>query len=636
MVDATAVAAEPGVTTTPPPTATIALSPTGSAERFLTERRTLALFLISVIGLFLELLLIRWITTEIRIFAYLQNTVLVVCFLGLGMGCWDTRRGFSLRDMLMPLTVLTALLAIPTTRVALGSISALLSGFSGLVIWSGLEGAVVVSFITPLLGIALTFGLMILLWQIFVPVGRLLGRCMSEHPNTITAYSVNVAGSLIGIWLFVLASALYLPPIAWFAIFAAGAVPFLGTGGRSKGTDAGLLATIVGLSLLAGYETGYEEIRWTPYQKLAVRDQGQHTETIPVWAQRLRGQRADFNYMPGRTYIGVNNAGYQATVDLRPATVAADPERFKPEQRGYSQYDIPMKLLPTAKNVLVVGAGSGNDAAGMLRNGAERVVAVEIDPGIIEIGKRFHLERPYHDPRCVVVNDDARSYFATSQEKFDLIAFGLLDSHTTTAMTNARLDHYVYTQESITQVRTLLKPGGIAVLSFEAAKPYIADRMGIVLKRAFGHEPVVFRVPPNFYGWGGVLFVVGDSREAVDARLAADPKLTELVQKWQKAAPIALPGTTLPPSDDWPYIYLEKPMIPSLYLVLAAVLALLFWFGRSQLGGAAQPVDGTAPTGISSSSARDSCCWKCRTSARRRSFWAIPGSSTRSSSPASW
>src|SRR6476619_6978327 len=107
----------------------------------LATRATAALFLVSVLGLFLELLLIRWITTEIRIFAYLQNTVLVVCFLGLGMGCWDTRRGFSLRDVLMPLTVLTALLAIPTTRVALGSISALLSGFSGLVIWSGLEGA---------------------------------------------------------------------------------------------------------------------------------------------------------------------------------------------------------------------------------------------------------------------------------------------------------------------------------------------------------------------------------------------------------------------------------------------------------------------------------------------------------------
>src|SRR5689334_6048318 len=111
MAESTAIAPEPAVTTTPPPAASIALTPASAGDRFLSDRRTQALFLISVIGLFLELLLIRWITTEIRIFAYLQNTVLVVCFLGLGMGCWDTKRQFALRDILMPLTVLVALLA---------------------------------------------------------------------------------------------------------------------------------------------------------------------------------------------------------------------------------------------------------------------------------------------------------------------------------------------------------------------------------------------------------------------------------------------------------------------------------------------------------------------------------------------
>ena len=73
-------------------------------------RMTWAVFLISAAGLFLELLLIRWVSTEIRIFAYLQNTVLVVCFLGLGMGCWDARRRpFALRDLLVPLTGLVVL-----------------------------------------------------------------------------------------------------------------------------------------------------------------------------------------------------------------------------------------------------------------------------------------------------------------------------------------------------------------------------------------------------------------------------------------------------------------------------------------------------------------------------------------------
>ena len=97
-------------TTTPPPAARLAPVPMSAADNFLTNHRTLALFLISVAGLFLELLLIRWITTEIRIFAYLQNTVLVVCFLGLGMGCWSPRKPFALRHILVPLAALVVLL----------------------------------------------------------------------------------------------------------------------------------------------------------------------------------------------------------------------------------------------------------------------------------------------------------------------------------------------------------------------------------------------------------------------------------------------------------------------------------------------------------------------------------------------
>src|SRR5215468_6206461 len=98
--------------------------------------QTQALFLVSVLGLFLELMLIRWIGTEIRIFAYLQNTVLVVCFLGLGMGCLSSRKPFVLRELLLPLVVLVALLAMPITRQALARISALLSVFQDFLIWT--------------------------------------------------------------------------------------------------------------------------------------------------------------------------------------------------------------------------------------------------------------------------------------------------------------------------------------------------------------------------------------------------------------------------------------------------------------------------------------------------------------------
>lgn len=578
----------------------MAPAPSASAvERLLAGRATLALFLISAVGLFLELLLIRWIGTEIRIFAYLQNTVLVVCFLGLGMGCWDCRKPFALRDILLPLGTLVALLAVPVTRVAVGEISTYLGGFRDFLIWEptvAFETAAM-QYVKPLLGLLLTFGLMVLLWAVFVPVGRLLGALMSDHPNTIWAYSANVAGSLVGIWLFVLASALYLPPVAWFGLFAVGAALFAGTGGRSRAGDLGLLGALVALAAVAGFEPVYEATRWTPYQKLSYRDQARDADSYSGLPRWLRGERRGFTHAPGQTFIAVNNTGYQATIDLRPEAIeGADPEKFPPQQRGYSQYDLPAKLHPAPKSGLIVGAGSGNDAAGMLRNGVERVVAVEIDPGIIEIGRKHHAERPYDDPRCVLVNDDARSFFATTPETFDVISFGLLDSHTTTAMTNARLDHYVYTVESLTRARALLNPGGVMVLSFEAQKPFIADRMSRAIEQVFGYKPLVFRVPFNGYGWGGLVFVIGDTPGAAPARIAADPKLAPLVAEWQKEAPPELPGTTRLATDDWPYIYLEEPTVPVLYYLLGATLAVLFGYGllKLKLAGALKQWGGSS------------------------------------------
>ena len=166
--------------------------------------RTWMLFLVSVLALFLELMLIRWIGTEIRIFAYLQNTVLVVCFMGLGMGCLTCRKPVVVREMLVPLVVLVLLLALPPSREVLGGISEMLTVLGDFLIWShGISASPWHTVLSVVLGLALTFFLMVLLWDVFVPLGRMMGRLMDDHPRTIWAYSVNVAGSLVGIWLFV-------------------------------------------------------------------------------------------------------------------------------------------------------------------------------------------------------------------------------------------------------------------------------------------------------------------------------------------------------------------------------------------------------------------------------------------------
>ena len=44
------------------------------------------LFALSAIALFIELALIRWLSAEVRIFAYFKNLILIACFLGFGLG----------------------------------------------------------------------------------------------------------------------------------------------------------------------------------------------------------------------------------------------------------------------------------------------------------------------------------------------------------------------------------------------------------------------------------------------------------------------------------------------------------------------------------------------------------------------
>ena len=60
---------------------------------------------------------------------------------------------------------------------------------------------------------------------------------------------------------------------------------------------------------------------------------------------------------------------------------------------------------------------------------ASKVHAVEIDPVIMEFGAFYHPERPYDDPRVIRVVDDARSFLRSTTETFDMVVYGLLDSH---------------------------------------------------------------------------------------------------------------------------------------------------------------------------------------------------------------
>lgn len=518
-----------------------------------------SLLLVSVLILYLELLLIRWIGTEIRIFSYLQNTVLVVCFLGLGIGLFTADRPVDYWRGARALLLLATLLLIPVTRDGIMAISQALSVLGQLNIWfQGDFGGTLRNGLAMLAGLVMTFVMMMLIMEPFVPLGRVLGRLMDDHPRTIVAYSVNVFGSLVGIWLFVFLSSQLAPPPVWFGVLFLLYIPFLLKRRPRRLASALALLAIVPATWFSRPEGAIRTV-WSPYQKLTIYDRQVYTP---------------YPSAPGDYLIMVNNIGYQTLIDLSDEGVRADPAVGEHPYVGFSQYDIPFLLHPRPQNVLLVGAGAGNDAAGALRHGATGITAVEIDPVILEMGEEFHPEAPYEGERVRVVTDDARSFFARTSERYDVIVFGLLDSHTTTAMTNARLDHYVYTRQSVLQAKRLLEPGGIIVLSFEARKPFIADRMAVILREVFGDEPIAFRMPRTQVGFGVAIFVAGDL-ETARSRIANQDRLANLIATWNSRLPLDLTYSTKPTTDDWPYLYLERPRIPILFVLLGALMALL-------------------------------------------------------------
>lgn len=512
------------------------------------------MFLLSILILYVEVLLIRWVSTEVSIFAYLQNTILVICLFGLGAGCLKPDKTIPLYKCFLPLGFLILLEAIPTSKEGLIGLGRSLSIFHDFTVWA--EPEIKNSFFTKILvsglGLAGATMLAVMIFSIISPLGQLLGAAFNAGESTLKLYSANIGGSLVGVLLFALLGVVSSPPWVWFSILMLLAMPWLLQKGKSLRLNLLSMALIILSSISGSLFSDSIEIAWSPYQKLEI---GSSTEG-------------------GEHIVWVNNTGYQQiqnnSVDFRKSTSEGNQDF----ESWISNYDIPSMLNPDAKEVLVVGAGTGNDVAGVLRGTSANITAVEIDPVILDFGRRYHPENPYADSRVNVVVTDARAFFQTSDKKFDLIVFGLLDSHTTPTLTNSRLDHYVYTQEAINSASKLLSQNGIITILFDPQREFIIGRLINTLKNTFGVSPLVFGVPSNASSWGGVLFVSGDLK-LVSHYLDKNNPLKNFFEK-NTISPSSKVLTAVPTSDDWPYLYIEKPSIPVLFLILVPIFGVIW------------------------------------------------------------
>ena len=389
------------------------------------------LLLISTAALYLEMVLIRWLGTEVKIFAFFQNLSLIVCFLGFGVGCFSSKKRGSLLPSLAAVTALAVSVSLPLKawHNLLQVMSSVLSYGPDAALWGAIRDKLPIStynilFAYSLLAVAL---FLMLLSIAMIPLGRWVGYYLEEAPNTVTAYSVNLLGSLVGIWLLAILAFLWFPPSYWFIVAFVLIILAQPFSWRSTLFGCGLLA----ITLVALRSENGNSVYWSPYQKLSVLDIGNQ-----------------------QYIIDVNNSGYMPILNGNPEFLAKNPQLANAYQNNYES---PFQFAKNTSRVLVVGSGAGNDVPAALQHGASQVDAIEIDPLISTLGVRLNPDRPYSSPKVHLINNDARNFMRQSREKYDIIIFGALDSHTEfSGYSNIRVDNYVYTEESFRDAKRLL------------------------------------------------------------------------------------------------------------------------------------------------------------------------------------
>jgi len=475
-----------------------------------TRASAVRLFLLGFLTLFLELTFIRYLAGSVWNLGFFPNLVLMSVFIGMGIGFMFhdvIKEEHSARLFRFAIVAVVGLVAFVYLK------HPAVPGFSS---WFGNVGGEIYFTSTPVNTGKLDYFPFALIFLLVVLIFSLISQHTAKffrQFSPLTAYTLDILGSCCGILSFMLISELQLPAYVWFLFLIVLFAAILETGRWNVPAilvGAVLLVWFADQSLIAIPEfTGPLEVHWSPYQKVeyAILDDG----TRAVWVNGINHQAM----IPGET---LERSVYRL------------PYLYRTRQGK-----------PAPENVLVIGAGTGNDVAAALLAGAKHVDGVEIDPVIAGIGRRNHPLRPYSDVRVNQVVDDARAFMTYTQKKYDVIIFALTDSLVKVSpVAQLRLENYIFTEESVGRAVSLLSDGGNIFFYNNYRAPWVKGKIQQMADNASGV-------------WPQTIYQAGDfAMMAIDRAHPAE-KPADLVAGLQV------------PYDDWPFLYLKERGIPSLY-----------------------------------------------------------------------
>jgi spermidine synthase len=481
------------------------------------------LFLTSFIILYFELICIRWIPAYVRYLSYFTNFILLAVFLGSGAGILAGKRQ-KLWLPPFPLLVFTLVVTVAFTKFEFIVPSPQMLYFG-----AGEAAAQTEQWISlPII--------FILVALCFVPLARPLARLLTALPP-LEAYLMDILGSLAGIGVFFLLSYFSLPPLLWFLILSLAFLLLLPV------RQAILLIPFLLAVLFLVFRLS-EGNFWSPYYRIQV-----------------------FPTAQGSTVLNVNNISHQKTVTYT-----------QKETFYFRAYDL--LGTPPFQRVLILGSGTGCDVAIALHNGAAQVDAVEIDPVIYDLGMALNPDHPYADPRVSVFINDGRAFLRNTANRYDLIVFALPDSLTlTSGFSSLRLESFLLSTEAIRSARDHLSENGLAVLYNYYRQDWLVEKLAGMVETVFDTPPFV----TTYGAWGRAAVIMNGPRlHDLDPELQKPyAELAVPTESQGRGYPLPVVGQGLLgaqagqalATDDWPFIYLSTPTVPSIFLVaLAGVL----------------------------------------------------------------
>jgi hypothetical protein len=121
--------------------------------------------------------------------------------------------------------------------------------------------------------------------------------------------------------------------------------------------------------------------------------------------------------------------------------------------------------LRQGKSAFIIGAGGGKEVLTALQYGFRKVDALEVNPSIVDLLKGRYADFTgylYSKPGVSIINDEARSWLAGTNNKYDLIQSAMVASYSASMSGIFMLtENVIYTKEAFELYFSHLEPDGI-------------------------------------------------------------------------------------------------------------------------------------------------------------------------------